>query len=523
MDNDSQNSKKYNNENNEINDFFDNDSDKSFVSYGNIDNDSRYTDNNEDSINDKNKNNNNNPHNQIDDYINNNLNSNNQLIINKNSLIPNIINNQNNINLINPSIDINKNKDLNVKYISNSNSERNKNRNNNNNNSQSKSISNINNIIDEASNNNYNSISNSNSINFNNSNNNQNNKVKIDDEMDELLIPNISKNNNNRNDKINNDINKIDNKEKTETKIIDNLSLSSSSNDVEIVSGEDFRKHFQEEKYGNQRRIEVIEKKDQLNSPFSQYDDTIKKIQNVNTNNKFFINNNNNNLKNNNIINELQPKINTLNVQKFEQKNKIIKKRKKFSPLPKDQYRDNRVFHKLLINRLERQILTDICNEYQNKDDFEETYYYIDQIQNLINEKGVEDAMKYLDTIEPMSLRTRVILESTFFFKQIVKEEVEFAKNNDGRLILYKQPDFIFNQNLKYNSPLTGKVNQNHENITRGKSCGEFIDEKSIPNNNNNNCNEMNNKNESGNVIYYSNFNRNPCMYKPQNTQKKDK
>ena len=514
MNNDSQSSKNNDNDN-EINDFFNNDSDKSFVSYGNIDNDSRYTDNNEDSVNEKNKKKiNNNTLNQIDDYINNNLNPNNQFIINKNSLIPNIINNQNNINIINNSFDINKKNDLNVKNISYSNSEKNKNRNNNINHSHSKSINKINNTIDEGSNNNYISISNSNNINFNNSSNNQNNI--IDDEMDELLLPNISKNNNRNNEK-NNDINKNDNKEKIETKIIDNVSLSSSSNDVQIVSGEDFRKHFQEEKYGTQRKIEVIETKDQLNSRFSQYDEKLKKKQNVNTNNKFFINNNNDNK-----LNDIQPKINTLKSPKFEPKNKIVKKRKKFSPLPKDQYRDNRVFHKLLINRLERQILTDIYNEYQSKNDFEETYYYIDQIQNLINEKGVEDAMKYLDTIEPMSLRTRVILESTFFFKQIVKEEVEFAKNNDGRLILYKQPDFIFNQNIKYNSPLTGKVNQNPENIKKGKSCGKSNDEKIVPNNSN--YNTMNkNESENGNVIYYNNFNRNPYMYNPQNVQKNTK
>ena len=523
MKDDSKSSKDIESNNNEIGNYFEMECDRSFSSYGNMDNDSRYAYNNDDSLNEENKVINQNKHNQIDDYINNNMIPDNNFKINQTTNIANA-NNNNNSKIIKSSSAYNLNDDLNIKNNLNNNiSNFNSHNNNNNNNSKKRNNSNINNIIDEKSNNN---MSNSKSINFNNINNNPNNLKKLDDELSELLFfHSISNNNinNNLNNNIKNDINKNDKKEKTEAKVIDNLSLSSSSNDVQIVSSEEFRKHFQEDKYGTQRKIEVIQDKNPLNMPFSQYNDKLKTHINNNRNyvSQFFADNNNNNLsKKNNKINGIKPKINNINsLPNIDIKKKFIKKRKKFSPLPKDKYRDNRVFHKLLINRLEKQILTDIYNEYQNKEDFEETYYYIEKIKYLINEKGVEDAMKYLETIEPISLRTKIIIESTFFFKQIVKEEVEFAKNNDGRLILYKQPDFIFNQNLKYNSPLSGKVNQNHDHIKRGKSCGKFNDEKLKNKNTSNNI--INDKNGNGNIVYYSNFNKNPYMYISQNSQKK--
>jgi hypothetical protein len=112
-----------------------------------------------------------------------------------------------------------------------------------------------------------------------------------------MIMNNINNNiNNNLNNNIKNDINKNDKKEKTEAKVIDNLSLSSSSNDVQIVSSEEFRKHFQEDKYGTQRKIEVIQDKNPLNMPFSQYDDKLKTHINNNRNyvSQFFADNNNN-------------------------------------------------------------------------------------------------------------------------------------------------------------------------------------------------------------------------------------
>ena len=109
-------------------------------------------------------------------------------------------------------------------------------------------------------------------------------------------------------------------------------------------------------------------------------------------------------------------------------------------------------------------------------------------------------------------------MESTYFFKQIVKEEVEFAENNGGRLILYKQPDYIFNQNVKYNISLSGKANQNDFNRKGRNSVGYSRERRSYSNNNFN----MINKNKYEKEDYgYKSFSRNPNMYSsPYNTKK---
>ena len=535
MKDDLKNSKDVDNDNEDINKYFEMDCDKSFSSYGNKDNDSRYTFNYEQSIGEEN---NQTKHNQIDDYINNNINDNlynNEINnINRNS---NLINNPNNNNISNANNNNNSNNynnmsNISKNFVNNNSLFINNTNNNNNNNSQNKTISNIYNISNDTNIIINNNASNAINVKYYNKNKNKKNEEEIDD-----LFSNISKNDKNKNKNntniINNNLsNNSNKKEKSgETKIVENLSLSSSSNDIQIVSSEDFRKHFQEDRFGPQRKIEVVETKNVTNlPPFSQYHDKMKSKRNISKEyNKcfdaFFIDDKNKNInKNINKVNDKnigvqQKKYNDNITPNKDQNNKVMNQRKKFSPLPKNKYRNNNIFHKLLINRLEKQILTDIYDEYQNKEDFDETYYHIDNIKNILNQKGVEEGINYLNTIEPMSLREKIIMESTFFFKQIVKEEIEFAENNDGRLILYKQPDYLYNQNTKHNTPLSGRVNQNFGPNKRGRSF-KFDQRYMYSNNYNNNDNGNEDFNYS---FYHNNFNKNPFMYKSQNTKKNHK
>ena len=543
MKDDLKNSKDVDNDNEDINKYFEMDCDKSFSSYGNNDNDSQNTFNYEEYTGEDNNQKN---HNQIDDYINNNINNNlynneinNNNIINSNSNLINNPNNNNTSNVNNFSNNYNNMSNINKSFVNNNSSSSFNNPNNNNNTSENKTISNINNLSNDTSININNNESNTINVKYYNKN-----KIKKnEEEMDDLFFPNISKNdknkNKNKNNIINNNLSNSSNKEKSgETKIVENLSLSSSSNnDIQIVSSEDFRKHFQEDRFGPQRKIEVVETNNITNLPFSQYHDKMKSKRNINKDyNKcfdaFFIDDKNKNINkninqyNNNKVNDksigIQQKNYNSNSPNKDQNNNVMNKRKKFSPLPKNKYRNNNIFHKLLINRLEKQILTDIYDEYQNKEDFDETYYHIENIKNILNQKGVEEAISYLNTIEPISLREKIIMESTFFFKQIVKEEIEFAENNDGRLILYKQPDYLFNQNTKHITPLSGRVNQNFGVNKRGRSF-KFGQRYMY----NNNYNTMNNseygKEDFNYSLYNNNFNKNPFMYKSQNIKKSHK
>jgi hypothetical protein len=237
-------------------------------------------------------------------------------------------------------------------------------------------------------------------------------------------------------------------------------------------------------------------------------------IDEKNNNQNTKINQNKNNDRNEKI--NIEQKKRNVNYESKEEDDKMTKKRKRFSPLPKEKYRDNNSFQKLLINRLEKQILTDIYDEYNNKEEFDETFYHIENIKNILNQKSIEEAIKCLNSIENVRLREKIIIESTFFFKQIVKEEIEFAENNDGRLILYKQPDYLFNQNSKNTTPLSGRANKKfgykHRNINYklGQKRSYYNDDKiEYENEEYNNCS-----------FYSNNFNKNPFMYKSQNNKK---
>lgn len=534
MKDDSKVQKEEDTDNNEIDKYFEMDYDNSLISYENNDNDSKYTYNFESSINEESNINNQNqdcPIKQID-YINKNSN----LYRNPQA------NNYNNFK-INNNYNINRNSSIINNFNISNNFKINNNSNNfnifNNNNSHCQSKNNSNNY-----NMSINSFNKSNTINIDSLNDNQGDNVSkghLGDKQKDLYYPNL--NNNSPNNKIinnnlnsnskainyinnnnfnmnNNSINRIDSEKKTDTKIIDNLSLSSSksSNDIQIVSNEDFRKHFQEDRFGPQRRIQVVDIPQQANMPFSKRYDLLKgKINNNKDYNKcidaFFFEDKEKL--------QIQPQKKNIDMSKKpifnnpfpNQNNKIIHKRKKFSPLPKEKYRNNNVFHKLLINRLEQQILTGMYDGYQNKNDFDETFYHIEKIKYLINNKGVEEAMKYMESIEPLSLRTRIIMESTYFFKEIIKEEVEFARNNNGKLILYKQPDYIYSQTNKNNPPLTGKLG-----MKRGRSRFDKNHMNKFPTINKNEVN-----NENMNYSFYNNFSKNPYMYKYQKPKTKPK
>ena len=326
-------------------------------------------------------------------------------------------------------------------------------------------------------------------------NNLTNNNINLNNAINNFIFPNYF-NESNMNNAINNNFK--NNNNSNEEIIIDKLSLSSSSEDIQIVSGEDFRKHFQEDRFGPQMKIKIIDQENQLNKPFSQYNGYINSQINKNQSyNKcfenFFMNEKKEkkNMKNRK-ISEKNQKINLLNSSKSDKEKEIMNKRRKFYPLSKDQYKEDKVLNKLYIYRLEKQILTDIYDEYEKKEYFDQTYYHIDKIKYLINQKGVEEAIKYLESIQPANLRNRIIMESTFFFKEIIRKEIEFADNNDGKLILFKQPDFLFKQNLKYHNPFSGKDNKNNNksrrnNIKINEEINTHIDNiKSKEMNNNN-------------------------------------
>ena len=127
-----------------------------------------------------------------------------------------------------------------------------------------------------------------------------------------------------------------------------------------------------------------------------------------------------------------------------------------FIPMPKKEFKINTHFQKLLLNRVEHQILTEIYNSYDDKTKFNAAYYHIMKLKNLMTYSGINAAMEYLNNIEPMELRKEIAIESTYFFKEVIREEVENAKTHDGKLILIRQPDIIYNRSLKN---FSGKIN----------------------------------------------------------------
>jgi len=268
------------------------------------------------------------------------------------------------------------------------------------------------------------------------------------------ISPNIEKNENN---KINNNI------RKEEGEIIE--SISSDDDDLKVITNDQFVNHFQKI---NDSGVKINVINSNIPSNNNKFNEILKKNKKKKFQeddkilDAFFMEKEVKNNKNNQI-----PKKNN-NINNFN-KNKNIKFRE-FTPIPKEDFRTNTYFEKLLINRVEHQILTNIYNTYENKETFGQTYYYINEIKNIITRKGVEEAIKYLDNIEPMELRAKIAIESTYFFKEVVKEEVENAKAHNGELILIKQPEYFYNQNMK----LSGKINHNNTFRRKGNSIMRY-------------------------------------------------
>ena len=365
------------------------------------------------------------------------------------------------------------------------------------------------------------------------SNNNISNKYFINSINDNNHASNVSKNIINHNM---NNPNKLFNDANTNNKIdhiinegkVEQISLSSSEegndDDIQIVTSEQFKKHFQEDRYGPQRTIGIINYDKNAQTTYDNYKEMMRKNRQKNQKEEdkildaFFMDkddSNNNAQKSKKENPKLNPKNNMNNKlnNKKSQNNKIHIKTKRFIPLQKEEYRTNVYFEKLLINRVEKQILTDIYNEYEIKSNFDQTYYYIDKIKQIITKKGVEEAIKFLNTIENLELRKRVIIESTYFFKEIIKEEVENAKVNNGELILIKLDDFHFEQSMKNNAPLSGKINHGNVFKRKGKSNIRFH-----PNFFMNNF-----KGNDINLGGYNSFMPNPYMFKGQKFGKKKK
>lgn len=304
------------------------------------------------------------------------------------------------------------------------------------------------------------------------------------------------------------------------SKIGDNtiqISLSSEEDEeddkcVEIIPGEQFAKHFQEDKYGPQRKIEIMEPDESKNIIMqNNFKKMIKK--NKLNENKIF----------DNFFEEKAPKINKNEIIPKKNNNLMLYKNKnrnfnhpnpnEFIPIPKKEFKINTHFQKLLINRVEHQILTDIYNTYDDKTKFNAAYYHIMKLKNIMADSGVEKAIDYLSNIEPMELRREIAIESTYFFKEVIREEVENAKTHDGILILIKQSDFSYKRNLKN---FSGKIN-----YYRGNSMmrnNQRYDNYNMNHYQRNNFNNIN-RNNNGEYGRYKNnyFNKNPQMFKGKN------
>jgi len=348
---------------------------------------------------------------------------------------------------------------------------------------QNKSLINMNNIY------NVNNIINNISLNQSNIKNNKEEEISIsnEDNLNKTQKINInnneSRNSNSRNSK--NPIVLSDDDEEEEEK------------DLKIIDGEEFKRHFQEDRYGPERKIEVIQP-DENKNIIKQNNFKDMRRKNKLNESKIF----------DNFFQEKEPKINkneiipkkynnNMRYNKNKNRNFNQQNKKEFIPMIQDDYKTNTYFEKLLINRVEHQILTDIYNTYEDKSKFETTYYHIRKLKKLMTYNGVEKAMKYLNDIEPLELRTKIAIESTYFFKEIIREEVENAKAHQGKLILIKQPDFIYRNNLKN---FSGKINNN-----RGNSFNR------VRNNNirYDNYNNMNNHQKNAYNNIHRNYNNN--------------
>ena len=353
---------------------------------------------------------------------------------------------------------------------------------------------------------------NSNTVNINNNNG----KKYFEDQIQFTKSNNI-------NLQLNNNINNPDLKHGKSPEKIYLSSSGEEEDEIKEITGDQFKRHFQEDKFGEQRKIEVIDPDKNRNILHrNNYKEILKKNnQKTHANedkifNCFFMDKNSHNNKpgeiqmknniNNNKVNLIQ------NKNKFNHKNNS--KLKEFIPINKANYKNNSHYQKLLINRVEHQILTDIYNTYENKDEFNTTYYYITKLKEKMTNESVEKAIKFLDDIEPLDLRQRIAIESTYFFKEVVREEVENAKANNGELILIKQPEDRYMQSIMN---LSGQINHGNNFKRKGKSNMRYNHANYMMNNFNKNSH---NNNMGNNLEFNKNkintINANPYVFQGQ-------
>ena len=95
----------------------------------------------------------------------------------------------------------------------------------------------------------------------------------------------------------------------------------------------------------------------------------------------------------------------------------------------KEDFKSNTYFNKLLINRIEyRQFL-------QKQGTFRSNNFLYKRNKKYIKHQIVNEAIKYLDNIQPLELSAKIAFETTYFFKKFIREEFENAKEHNDELI----------------------------------------------------------------------------------------
>lgn len=331
-------------------------------------------------------------------------------------------------------------------------------------------------------------------------------------------------NNNSIQENQKNDLNKekIQNKNDDSVKVIEKITISSSSSSgCEIIQNEKYIEDTQKDKFYQEPKIGIANiNPEELKMNFfpkkgeKEYDkQTEEKIWNT-----FFLtsfNSNSNNYKNPNTSyrkDQNQNKINNTKVKhnKFSpnligniQNNRdnfnpfIGKKRRKFSPLPKECFQGNRSFSKLLLDRVEKEILTDIYNNYSGNKNFDSNFNHICEIKRLLIFQGIDEAMKYIEQIPENESKNELLIEISYYFKGIIKEEMRVAGENNGKLVLIRRPDF------KKKSKNKNKIILTNKNILNTKNNWEnYLNKRneSIINKENKQSNGNNYKNQNSNV-----------------------
>ena len=336
-----------------------------------------------------------------------------------------------------------------------------------------------------------------------------------DSDSDELLKKSKSKNliNNLKNKEDNNKLSNSCNLEKDLSSIKNNCDLlkkeknkintsnedknfielsdsNSKDGDLKIITPGEYLKPFQE-RYIEKPKIQVIYDNPRKNSNIKFENENFKSDKNKKEDIRkqvlktFFSSRNNkpnqsfqnistinNNIRNTNNSDKIQNNNKKCN-SRFELYEKNVKETKNpFKPLQPQFYRGNN-FKCLYIERIENQILTDIYNKYNNKNEFkDETYYQIFTIKKLISLKGPKTAIDYIQSFKDPNKKIRLFNEASYFFKEIINQEIASANQNGGNIVLVES---------KYNKRnLKNNVNNNEKEIENENKGSEIRDSKKL-------------------------------------------